>query len=98
MAAVRRGGPPVDLLTDGEPRHPVAEALDRAAELVAQDERRGAEEIHIDVTLYALEEYGCRYAKLLQWTHDQRPTVADVIGRPPHTFDDWVSENIDFYR
>ncbi|MGW6984457.1 NAD(P)H-binding protein [Streptomyces sp. NPDC054932] len=52
----------------------------------------------IDVTLYALEEYGARYAELLRWTLDQRPSVQDVIGRPPRTYDDWVSENIDSFR
>ncbi|MGW7277751.1 SDR family oxidoreductase [Streptomyces sp. NPDC054844] len=52
----------------------------------------------IDVTLYALEEYGARFAELLQWTFDQRPSVRDIIGRPLRTYDDWVSENIDSFR
>ncbi|MBN6057264.1 NAD(P)H-binding protein [Nonomuraea sp. RK-328] len=52
----------------------------------------------IDVTLYALEEYGARYAELVQWTLDQRPTVRDIIGRPLRTYDDWVRENIDVFR
>ncbi|WP_445269657.1 SDR family oxidoreductase [Streptomyces sp. DSM 41634] len=52
----------------------------------------------IDVTLYALEEYGARFAELLQWTLDQRPSVQDITGRPPLTYDDWVSENIDVFR
>ncbi|MBQ1098939.1 NAD(P)H-binding protein [Streptomyces sp. b94] len=52
----------------------------------------------IDVTLYALEEYGARFTELLQWTFDQRPSVRDIIGRPPRTYDDWVSENIDSFR
>ncbi|MEG3627226.1 SDR family oxidoreductase [Streptomyces poriticola] len=52
----------------------------------------------IDVTLYALEEYGTHYAELLQWTLDQRPSVQDIIGRPLRTYDDWVSENIDSFR
>ncbi|MET9323444.1 NAD(P)H-binding protein [Streptomyces sp. NPDC003038] len=52
----------------------------------------------IDVTLYALEEYGARFAELAQWTLDQQPSVQDIIGRPPRTYDDWVSENIDAFR
>ncbi|MBT2511394.1 NAD(P)H-binding protein [Streptomyces sp. ISL-98] len=52
----------------------------------------------IDVTLYALEEYGARFAELVQWTLDQRPSVQDIIGRPLRTYDDWVSENIDSFR
>ncbi|MEV4946501.1 NAD(P)H-binding protein [Streptomyces sp. NPDC053755] len=60
--------------------------------------RRGWPDGAIDVTLYALEEYGARFAELLQWTLDQRPSVRDIIGRPPRTFDDWVSENIDSFR
>ncbi|MFB6576753.1 NAD(P)H-binding protein [Streptomyces sp. NPDC056402] len=52
----------------------------------------------IDVTLHALEVYGAQYAELLRWTLDQRPSVRDVIGRPPRTYDAWVSENIDSFR
>ncbi|MEV5103769.1 NAD(P)H-binding protein [Streptomyces massasporeus] len=52
----------------------------------------------IDVTLYALEEYGARFAELAQWTHDQRPSVQDIIGRPLRTYDDWVREHIDRFR
>ncbi|MDX3534593.1 NAD(P)H-binding protein [Streptomyces sp. MB09-01] len=52
----------------------------------------------IEVTLYALEEYGARCAELLQWTRDQRPSVQDITGRPPRTYDDWLSENIDAFR
>ncbi|MFJ6050664.1 SDR family oxidoreductase [Streptomyces sp. NPDC092307] len=52
----------------------------------------------IDVTLFALEVYGARYAELLRWTLDQRPSVQDVIGRPPRTYDDWVREHIDVFR
>ncbi|MFF5129341.1 SDR family oxidoreductase [Streptomyces syringium] len=52
----------------------------------------------IDVTLYALEEYGARFAELVQWTLDQRPSVHDIIGRPLRTYDDWVGENIDSFR
>ncbi|MFJ3828915.1 SDR family oxidoreductase [Streptomyces sp. NPDC090046] len=48
----------------------------------------------IEVTLYALAEYGARYPELLRWTLDQRPSVQDIIGRPPRTYDDWVRENI----
>ncbi|AWI27563.1 SDR family oxidoreductase [Streptomyces tirandamycinicus] len=52
----------------------------------------------VDVTLYALEEYGARFAELLRWTADQRPSVHDIIGRPPLTYDDWVREHIDRFR
>ncbi|WP_405982768.1 NAD(P)H-binding protein [Streptomyces sp. NBC_00158] len=52
----------------------------------------------IEVTLYALAEYGARYAELLQWTHDQRPSVQDVTGRPPRTYDDWAREHADAFR
>ncbi|MEV6399416.1 NAD(P)H-binding protein [Streptomyces sp. NPDC051907] len=61
-------------------------------------QRRGWPDGAIDVTLYALEEYGARFAELLQWTLDQRPSVQDIIGRRPRTYDDWVSENIDLFR
>ncbi|MEU8104637.1 NAD(P)-binding oxidoreductase [Nonomuraea muscovyensis] len=52
----------------------------------------------IDVTLYALEEYGARYAELVRWTLDQRPSVQDIVGRPLRTYDDWVRENIHVFR
>ncbi|MBP2401534.1 SDR family oxidoreductase [Streptomyces syringium] len=52
----------------------------------------------IEVTLYALEEYGARFAELMQWTLDQRPSVQDIIGRPLRTYDDWAGENIDSFR
>ncbi|WP_051774216.1 SDR family oxidoreductase [Streptomyces sp. NRRL S-237] len=52
----------------------------------------------IDVTLYALEAYGARYAELLRWTLDQRPAVQEVIGRPLRTYDEWVRENIDAFH
>ncbi|MFJ3840695.1 SDR family oxidoreductase [Streptomyces sp. NPDC090054] len=52
----------------------------------------------IDVTLYALEEYGARFAELARWTADQRPSVEDIIGRPMRTYDEWVRENIDSFR
>ncbi|GAA2262475.1 NAD(P)H-binding protein [Streptomyces amakusaensis] len=52
----------------------------------------------IDVTLYALEEYGTRFTELAQWTADQRPSVQDITGRPPLTYDDWVIKNIDSFR
>ncbi|MFD9969037.1 SDR family oxidoreductase [Streptomyces sp. NPDC059011] len=60
--------------------------------------RRGWPDGAIDVTLYALEEYGTRFAELVQWTVAQRPSVQDIIGRPPRTYDDWVRENIDVFR
>ncbi|MFJ3928209.1 NAD(P)H-binding protein [Streptomyces sp. NPDC090022] len=60
--------------------------------------RRGWPDGAIDVTLYALEEYGARYAELVRWTLEQRPSVQDITGRPPRTYDDWVGENIDAFR
>ncbi len=60
--------------------------------------RRGWPDGAVEVTLYALEEYGARYAELLKWTLDQRPSVQDVIGRPPRTYADWVREHLDVFR
>ncbi|WP_432010604.1 SDR family oxidoreductase [Streptomyces cucumeris] len=84
----------------------IATALGRdidTVDLTADESRaiwrgRGWPEGAIDVTLYALEEYGARFDELVQWTADQRPSVRDIIGRPPRTYDDWVSENIDSFR
>ncbi|MFF3015691.1 SDR family oxidoreductase [Streptomyces sp. NPDC057939] len=61
-------------------------------------QRRGWPEGAIDVTLYALEEYGARFAELARWTAEQRPSVEEIIGRPMRTYDDWVRENIDLFR
>ena len=52
----------------------------------------------IDVTLYALEEYGTRLEELTQWTRDQRPTVAEIIGRVTLTYADWATENVSMFR
>jgi uncharacterized protein YbjT (DUF2867 family) len=52
----------------------------------------------IDVTLYALEQYGTRLDELIQWTRDQRPTVAEVIGRVPRSYADWAKENVGMFR
>ncbi|MGN9812015.1 SDR family oxidoreductase [Micromonospora sp. BQ11] len=52
----------------------------------------------IDVTLYALEEYGTRLDELTEWTRTQRPSVRDIIGRPLRTYDDWAVENADRFR
>ncbi|MFI6392794.1 SDR family oxidoreductase [Nonomuraea sp. NPDC050547] len=60
--------------------------------------RDGWPDSGIDVTLYALEEYGTRLAELTQWTLDQRPSVRDIIGRPPRTYDDWAGENAGLFR
>ncbi|WP_210583238.1 SDR family oxidoreductase [Streptomyces sp. GESEQ-35] len=84
----------------------IATALGRDIDTVdlAADEsraiwrRRGWPDGAIDVTLYALEEYGARFDELVQWTLDQRPSVQDIIGRPLRTYHDWVSENIDSFR
>jgi nucleoside-diphosphate-sugar epimerase len=52
----------------------------------------------IDVTLYALEEYSTRLEELTQWTRDQRPTVADVIGGVPRSYAEWAKENVRMFR
>ncbi|MDP9864543.1 MULTISPECIES: NAD(P)H-binding protein [Streptosporangium] len=61
-------------------------------------QRRGWPDSGIDVTLYALEEYGARLAELTRWTLDQRPAVREIIGRPPRGFDDWAAENAHLFR
>ncbi|MFE0155071.1 NAD(P)H-binding protein [Nonomuraea sp. NPDC059007] len=84
----------------------IAKAIGRAidvAEVTPEEGRAGWHrdgwpDSGIDVTLYALEEYGTRLAELTQWTLDQRPSVRDLIGRPPRTYDDWVIENADRFR
>ncbi|MFJ8546911.1 SDR family oxidoreductase [Streptomyces sp. AC627_RSS907] len=84
----------------------IATALKRGidtVELTADEsrvawQRLGWPDGAIDVTLYALEEYGTRFAELVQWTRDQRPSVQDIIGRPLRTYDDWVREHIDLFR
>lgn len=60
--------------------------------------RHGWPDSGIDVTLYALEEYGARLAELTQWTLDQRPAVREIIGRPLRGFDDWADENAHLFR
>ncbi|MBF6300466.1 NAD(P)H-binding protein [Nocardia amamiensis] len=52
----------------------------------------------IDVTLYALQEYTIHLAALTQWTRDQRPSVQEIIGRPPRTFDEWAVEHAGLFR
>ncbi|MFJ2820072.1 NAD(P)H-binding protein [Streptomyces toxytricini] len=52
----------------------------------------------IDVTLYALQEYGARLAELTRWTLDQRPSVSEIIGRPPRPFEAWAREHADLFR
>ncbi|WP_454197284.1 NAD(P)H-binding protein [Nocardia sp. Marseille-Q1738] len=52
----------------------------------------------IDVTLYALREYAIHLAALTQWTRDQQPSVQEIIGRPPRTFDEWAVEHADLFR
>ncbi|WP_053202871.1 SDR family oxidoreductase [Jiangella muralis] len=60
--------------------------------------RHGWPDSGIDVTLYALEEYGTQLAELTRWTLDQRPSVQEIIGRPPRTYDDWAAENAGRFR
>ncbi|MFG3442213.1 NAD(P)H-binding protein [Nonomuraea sp. NPDC047897] len=60
--------------------------------------RRGWPDSGIDVTLYALQEYGERLAELTRWTLDQRPAVREIIGRPLRGFDEWAAENAHLFR
>ncbi|WP_280457263.1 SDR family oxidoreductase [Nocardia carnea] len=84
----------------------LAAALGREIDLVALTEAearqrwraQGWPDSAVDVTLYALQEYAARTAELTQWTLDQRPSVAAIIGRPPRTFQDWVADNLDEFR
>ena len=84
----------------------IEEALGKAIhlrELTAEQARarwrqHGWPDGAIDVTLYALEEYGDRLEELTQWTRDQRPTVAELIGRVPLTYADWAKENVRVFR
>ncbi|WP_433237487.1 SDR family oxidoreductase [Streptosporangium sp. CA-135522] len=74
-----------------------------AVELTPSDSRRnwrrrGWPDSGIDVTLYALEEYGAQLAELTQWTLEQRPSVQEIIGRSLRTYDDWAIENADRFR
>lgn len=52
----------------------------------------------IDVTLYALAEYGSRTTELKRWTDDQRPTVTEMIGRRRRSYDDWAREHAHLFR
>ncbi|GIJ51396.1 nucleotide-diphosphate-sugar epimerase [Virgisporangium aliadipatigenens] len=61
-------------------------------------QRNGWPDGAIDVTLYALQEYGARLAELTEWTLRQRPSVTDIIGRPPRTYDEWAVENAHLFR
>lgn len=69
-----------------------------AAESRAIWRRAGWPDGAIDVTLYALHEYGVRLAELTRWTLEQQPSVQDIIGRPLRTYDDWAVENADAFR
>lgn len=69
-----------------------------AAESRAVWQRNGWPDGAIDVTLYALQEYGARLAELTEWTLTQRPSVTDIIGRPPRTYDEWAVENAHLFR
>lgn len=52
----------------------------------------------IEVTLYALAEYRDRYAELAAWTDAQRPTVAELIGRPLKDYARWAWEHRAWFR
>ncbi|XTZ14712.1 NAD(P)H-binding protein [Micromonospora echinospora] len=84
----------------------IAKAIGRdvaAVEVTPDDSRanwrrRGWPDNGIDVTLYALGEYGKRLAEFTQWTLDQRPAVHEIIGRPLRGFDEWAVENAHLFR
>ncbi|MFK0254414.1 NAD(P)H-binding protein [Streptomyces sp. NPDC090445] len=59
---------------------------------------RGWPDDGIDVTLYALQEYRDQLAELTQWTLDQRPSVHEIIGRRPRSFDAWAREHAHRFR
>ena len=51
----------------------------------------------IDVTLFALEAYGTRLKELTEWTMAQKPTVEEMIGRRPLSFEQWAREHVGAY-
>ncbi|MGW5342381.1 SDR family oxidoreductase [Streptomyces sp. NPDC004050] len=59
---------------------------------------RGWPDDGIDVTLYALQEYGDQLTELTQWTLAQRPSVQEITGRHPRSFDAWAREHAHLYR
>ncbi|MGX1806456.1 SDR family oxidoreductase [Nocardia sp. NPDC055321] len=79
----------------------IADVLGRditAVELTPRESRaawraRGWPDDGIDVTLFALQEYGVHFDELTRWTAEQRPTVPELIGRPMRTYRDWVAEH-----
>ncbi|MEH1098919.1 NAD(P)H-binding protein [Micromonospora sp. CPCC 205561] len=64
------------------------------AESAAVWRGRGWPDGAIEVTLYALAEYGRRHAELVRWTLDQRLSVRDIIGRPLRGFDEWAARHV----
>jgi uncharacterized protein YbjT (DUF2867 family) len=52
----------------------------------------------IEVTLYALEEYGKHPDKYIKWTVEQRPSVEQMIGRPVRTYGQWVAEHVNKFK
>jgi len=52
----------------------------------------------IEVTLYALDEYGKYPDKYFKWTVEQCPSVEQVIGRPVRTYGQWVYEHINEFQ
>ena len=69
-----------------------------AAESRAAWRRHGWPDGAIDVTLYALGEYGVRLTELTEWTLAQKPSVREIIGRPPRTYDEWAIKNAHLFR
>ncbi|WP_036529434.1 SDR family oxidoreductase [Nocardia sp. CNY236] len=69
-----------------------------AGESRAAWQRNGWPDGAVDVTLYALREYGNRLPELTEWSLAQSPSVRDIIGRPPRTYDEWAVENADLFR
>jgi len=84
----------------------IAKALGRditAVEITPDDSRArwrhcGWPDSGIDVTLYALKEYGAQLAELTQWTLDQRPAVREITGQPLRDFETWAVEHAHLFR
>lgn len=52
----------------------------------------------VEVTLFALEAYAERLKELTDWTMAQKPTVEEMIGRRPLSFEQWAREHVAPYR
>ena len=93
-------------MSTGERVACLAAALDRKISIIALTEAEARERWReqswpdgaVDVTLYALQEYATHLDEMTRWTLDQRPSVREIIGRAPRTFEDWAAEHADRFR